>query len=381
MAELIALFILCITVLGIVATYMLYPAYQLLFPGKEPIFTELKEFPKVSVLFAAYNEAGILEEKLDSILKTDYPNSKLEVIVGSDQSTDGTDEIVQRFHASHPNIKLFRTSKRSGKSAIMNMLAEQASGEVIIGTDANIIFQTSTIKELVAPLSNESVGAVAGALSYQGAVANSTSKSETNYLSLENKIRKAESNKFGFCLGMEGGLYAIRKSAWTPIPANTFMEDFFQTMCVTLNGKQIVFNEKAIGLEDISTSIEEEYKRKIRISIGNFQNLKRFKSVLYTPWTPLGYAFLLHKVLRWITPVLALLATAASLFTPYWPITLVAFILIPLSQFLWVKLFPPNALAYFCIMNLGLLVGLIKYLRGVRSSVWQPTKRKQYESE
>jgi len=353
----------------------------LLFPGKEPIFTELKEFPKVSVLFAAYNEAGILEEKLDSILKTDYPNSKLEIIVGSDQSTDGTDEIVQRFHVSHPNIKLFRTSKRSGKSAIMNMLAEQASGEVIIGTDANIIFQTSTIKELVAPLSNESVGAVAGALSYQGAVANSTSKSETNYLSLENKIRKAESNKFGFCLGMEGGLYAIRKSAWTPIPANTFMEDFFQTMCVTLNGKQIVFNEKAIGLEDISTSIEEEYKRKIRISIGNFQNLKRFRKVLRTPWKPLGFAFLFHKVLRWLTPVLAIVACIASLWTPYWPITCSVFILLPVTQFLWIKVFPPNALAYFCMMNLGLLVGLIKYSKGVRSSVWQPTKRKQYESK
>lgn len=381
MAGIIATYIVAISIFGILATYLFYPLLQLIRPGRAVVHSPHKELPKISVLFAAYNEASILEEKLASILNSDYPHAQLEIIVGSDQSTDETDAIVERFGTQFPFVQLFRTPERSGKSAIMNILASMATGDILVCTDANILFQKSTLKELVAPLSEQDVAAVAGALHYAGAVTNSTSKSESNYLSLENKIRKAESNTYGFCLGMEGGLYAIRKEAWTPIPPNTFMEDFFQTMRIAQSGKRIVFNERAIGLEDVSTSIQEEYKRKIRISIGNFQNLKRFRKVLGTPWKPLGFAFLFHKVLRWLTPVLAIVACIASLWTPYWPITCSVFILLPITQFLWIKVFPPNALAYFCMMNLGLLVGLIKYSKGVRSSVWQPTKRKQYESK
>ena len=380
MAELIAYLILGTAVLGMLATYLLYPIYQLWFPGKESAYPSHGILPKISVIFAAYNEESIIREKLESILSCDYPNELLEILVGSDQSSDRTDAIVQELAKNWPNIILYRTSERSGKSAIMNTLAERSTGEILVATDANIIFQKDTLNQLVLPFAEPSVGAVAGALMYEGDMSNSTSRTEGSYLSIENRIRKAESNKYGFCLGMEGGLYAIRKKSWSPIPPNTFMEDFFQTMNLILDEQQIVFNEKAIGLEDVSTSIQEEYKRKIRISIGNFQNLKRFRSVVFRPWKTIGWSFLLHKVLRWITPVLALTACAASVFTPTWPLILTLFLFIPISQILWVKVFPPNALAYFCIMNLGLLVGLLKYSQGVRSSVWQPTKRKQYES-
>lgn len=382
MASTLALGIVIASLSGIVLTYIVYPVWAMIFPGRKRNFADLpSKLPKVSILFAAYNEEEVITEKLESILASDYPNDLIEVIVGSDMSSDRTDEIITDFHTRLGNIHLFRTQQRSGKSAIMNELAKMASGEIIIATDANIIFAQDTVSEIIKPFKEIKIGAVAGTLTYANKGQNTTSTSEASYLNLENKIRQAESNNFGYCLGMEGGLYAIRKQLWTSIPPNTFMEDFFQTMTLLKNRWEIHYSSEAKGIEDISTSIQEEYRRKIRISIGNYQNLRRFGSLILLRPFPVGITFLLHKVLRWTTPLLALIAVTAGMFTPYWLYLTTVLLLLPISQILWIKVFPPNALAYFCTMNLGLLVGFLKYLGGINSSVWQPTKRKQYESK
>lgn len=381
MASTVALGIVIASLSGIALTYIIYPIWAIIFSGrKRKIADFTHKLPKVSVLFAAYNEEKVITEKLESILASNYPKDLIEVIVGSDMSSDRTDEIIADFNARFGNIHLFRTQQRSGKSAIMNELAKMATGEILIATDANIIFTQDTVSELIKPFCENKIGAVAGTLTYAKGGQNTTSTSEASYLNLENKIRQAESNHFGYCLGMEGGLYAIRKNLWSSIPLNTFMEDFYQTMTLLKNGWQIYYSSEAKGIEDISTSIEEEYRRKIRISIGNYQNLVRFGSLIFLRPFPLGTTFLLHKVLRWTTPLLALIAVVAGMWTPYWLYLTTVLLLVPISQILWIKVFPPNALAYFCTMNLGLLVGFFKYLGGINSSVWQPTKRKQYES-
>ena len=316
MAEIIGLFVasLCILLIGL--TYVVYPAIRLLRLKDQPTFSAPAHRPSVSIIFAAYNEKVVIEEKIRSIYDSKYDLDKISVLVGSDMSTDGTDEIIIRLQSEFPNLHLHRTEKRTGKSGIMNMLADKATGEILIATDANIIFKHDTISQLVQSFASEQIGAVAGALTYKGNSDNSTAKSEGIYLNLENKIRLSESQCFGFCLGMEGGLYAIRKSLWAPIPPATFMEDFFQTMQILGRKKKIKFNPLAIGYEDVSTSLYEEFKRKIRISLGNFQNLKRFKNVLWKSTYPLGYAFLLHKILRWFTPHIIIVLLAALLFNP-----------------------------------------------------------------
>ena len=95
---------------------------------------------------------------------------------------------------------------------------------------------------------------------------------------------------------MEGGLYSMRKSAWQPIPPHTFMEDFFQTVQLIQNDHRIFYSDTALGYEDVSTSLREEFKRKKRISIGNYQNLKRFRSLLLKKVHPFGWVFLFHKI-------------------------------------------------------------------------------------
>jgi cellulose synthase/poly-beta-1,6-N-acetylglucosamine synthase-like glycosyltransferase len=375
-----SLLVLCL--LGIAITYGLYPLWQILFPGKSHPIPEINSNAQlVTVIFAAYNEQDVIEEKIRSIYHSSYPNELIEVWIGSDKSTDATEDIITRLQLEFKTLHLFISSGRAGKAAIMNILAKKAGGDIFIATDANIIFDHHTITELVKYYSNVNVGAVAGNLSYEKEnISSGTSKNEHFYLNIENRIKQTESNKYGFCLGMEGGLYSIRKELWSEIPPHTFMEDFFQTVQVFDQGHNIVFNEFALGFEDVSTSLKEEFNRKIRISIGNFQNLRRFRKLAMNKPFPFGLVFLFHKILRWLTPHLFILSSLLILCTPIALPYLMLISAVVFAQIIWVRFFPPGPFTYFCAMNLALFIGYIRFLRGVTSSVWQPTKRKQNES-
>mgnify|MGYP002700269874 FL=1 len=376
-----AVIIFLVTLSLIALTYVVYPLWQLIFPGKPIDFTGEFTPPSVSVVFAAYNESAIIEAKIRSIYSTNYPIDLLSVWIGSDLSNDGTDDIIRNLQSEFPQLNLHVNDNRSGKSATINLLVERTAAEVIIATDANILFKETTIEELVRPIALQKATAVAGTLAYEaGGVTNSTATNEKAYLSLENAIRRAESRKHGICFGMEGGLYSMRKSYWKPIPPNTFMEDFFQTVQLIARDQKVLFNEGAIGLEDVSTSLREEYKRKIRISIGNWQNLIRFYPLLFKHPYPFGILFLMHKVLRWLTPHLYLIALIAGLFTSQWLISSIILIGLPVSQFILMSFGLATPLAYFYAMNAALFIGFLRYLKGVKSSVWQPTKRNQHES-
>ena len=365
----------------IALTYAVYPLWQLAFPGKTIDFSGEYTPPTVSIVFAAYNESSIIEDKIRSLYHTNYPIDLLSVWIGSDMSDDGTDAIIRSLQKEFPNLNLNVNEARSGKSATINRLVALSSAEVIIATDANILFKETTIEELVRPIAQEKATAVAGTLKYEDkGVASSTASNEKAYLSLENAIRRAESRKHGICLGMEGGLYSVKKAFWQPIPPNTFMEDFFQTVQLISRDQKVLFNESAVGLEDVSTSLQEEYKRKIRISIGNWQNLVRFYPLIFKHPYPFGGLFIMHKVLRWVTPHLYLIALAAGLFTPNWLFFTAMLVGLPISQLILLALGWATPLAYFYAMNAALFVGFIKYIKGVKSSVWQPTKRNQHEA-
>lgn len=369
-----------IAVLALISIpYLWYPLWQMAFPGKPKEYGAPKEWPSVSVVFAAYNEISIIEEKIRSIYSTNYPAGKLEVLVGSDLSNDGTDDAIRQLQSQFPALTLHVNAERSGKSATINRLVDMAKGSIIVATDANIIFKPDTLEQLVAPLIDPAVGGVAGELTYVGSTRSGTASHENTYLSVENRIRIAESNKYGFCLGMEGGLYAIKAALWTPIPPKTFMEDFFETMKLIDGGHKIVYQPMAIGLEDVSTEMSEEFKRKIRISTGNWQNLARFAPMLWKHSVSLTAAFLFHKILRWCTPLLYILATAAALAMPNTRSLGVILLCVPLALAVIARIRPktPSKVVYFYSMNVAMLVGLIKYLKGVRTNVWQPTKRNQ----
>lgn len=371
------IFFICL--LWITIPYLWYPLWQLAFPGKALTINKPTSFPKLSVVFAAYNERSIIEEKIRSIFASHYPQELIEVWIGSDLSDDGQDDIIRELQKEFPGLNLHVNAERSGKSATINRLVELCTGEIIVATDANIIFDENTLVELASPIISSQATAVAGTLTYGNAMtAGTTATTERQYLTIENKIRKSESQKYGFCLGMEGGLYSMRKSAWQPIPPHTFMEDFFQTVQLIQNDHRIFYSDTALGYEDVSTSLQEEFKRKRRISIGNYQNLKRFRSLLLKKVHPFGWVFLFHKILRWTAPQAMLIGALALVFTPFALPTFIGVGVFVLLELLVYRGAGP--LVYFCAMNLAMLQGYLTYLRGVSSSVWQPTKRNQNES-
>jgi cellulose synthase/poly-beta-1,6-N-acetylglucosamine synthase-like glycosyltransferase len=353
--------------------------WQLAFTGKPLEINTPSSFPKISVVFAAYNERTIIEEKIRSIFASHYPQELIEVWIGSDLSDDGQDDIIRELQKEFSGLNLHVNAERSGKSATINRLVDLCTGEIIVATDANIIFDENTLVELASPIISLQATAVAGTLTYGKAkAAGTTATTERQYLTIENKIRKSESQKYGFCLGMEGGLYSMRKSAWQPIPPHTFMEDFFQTVQLIQNDHRIFYSDTALGYEDVSTSLREEFKRKKRISIGNYQNLKRFRSLLLKKVHPFGWVFLFHKILRWTAPQAMLIGALALVFTPFALPTFIGVGVLVLLELLFYRGAGP--LVYFCAMNLAMLQGYLTYLQGVSSSVWQPTKRNQNES-
>jgi cellulose synthase/poly-beta-1,6-N-acetylglucosamine synthase-like glycosyltransferase len=382
-------FLFWFSLLAIAYSYMLYPVFLLMRAKGRKLTTPdpPAEWPDVEVIFAAYNEEKVLEDKLRSVLESDYPREKLCIRVGSDASTDTTDAILNKIASNDKRLKWERFRGRSGKSHIINTLAIKSNTKILIPTDANIIFTDKTIKSLVRWFTDEKVDIVGSTILYDAPNGKGIADQEDFYLQRENRVKEMESLLYGTAMGVEGGCYAIRRSAFHPIPQNYYMEDFFQSMQVLANGGKVLVDEEAKVYEDVSTEIREEYKRKLRISIGNFQNLKHFAFVIREQTFPLGFVFLSHKVLRWLSPffLLTMLITAMILgfrgIGFYQTCFAIALLWIGLTIVQVKKIINVRGIfafaTHFLYMNLALFHGFIQYIKGVESNVWQPTKRKQ----
>ncbi len=389
---LIAKILFFVSLTGIIHTYVLYPLLMILLhrvkgSSEKPGITQESDLPSVEIIFAAYNEEAVIAEKIKSSFLSHYPANKISLHLGSDRSSDGTDRIVAELQNDYPSLKITRFEERTGKSGIINQLVKNSEADLLILTDANIIFEKATIPTLVAGLNDPKTGAVGGSIQYRELYERGISKQENTYLQLENRLKEAESDLLKNAMGLEGGCYIIRRELFPQIPPLFFMEDFFVSLAVMEQGYQVLFDQNARCFEDVSTASTEEYKRKTRISIGNFQNLGRFKKLIWTRFYPLGFAFVSHKVLRWFTPfflVLLLLCSVLlsaesrlfSLFSGIYFLFLSAGlfgILFSQSKSLsWLK-YP----GHFIHMNLALLRGFFIYIKGVKSNVWQPTTRNQ----
>lgn len=392
-----------LSLLGIGASYLLYPlvlrywsaaqsstSQALSQDSSAPSSTEgaPENLPSVTVLFAAYNEASVLEEKLESVLRSDYPPEKLNVWVGSDCSTDGTNAILDSFGLG-PNARVSYEvmPERRGKTGILNALAPRCEGEFLLLTDANVIFAEDTVKKLVHTLQVQNAAACGGRMIYKPRQNAGISQQERDYLDWENQIKMAESRLWRSVMGLEGGCYLIRKEDFPVLPPLFFMEDFYVTMRLLEQGKPVVLAPDALAQEEVSVSAREEYRRKVRISIGNWQNLGRFAPVLWRNFYPLGLSFLLHKVLRWISPflliIIALCLLALSFSQVVYGLVLAAGVILCSWAIIGVVFSRRRSrgweayLGHFIYMNLALLEGFYKYLKGVKSNAWQPTARKQ----
>ncbi len=371
-----------ISFIGIAQTYFIYPLSLFLFGKNTQVKPALNSNYNVAIVIAAYNEENVLEKKIRSVLATTYPLDKIVIYVGSDASTDRTNEIVANFATPCTNVQLKIFQGRTGKAGIINSIIEQCKEELLILTDANVFFTPSTIPNLVRHFSDKETHQVCANILKKSDRNENIQALEKGYLLVENQLKLRESATWGFVVGAEGGCYAIRRKAYTPIPPNFYMDDFFVTMSVIANKGRVIFDEEAICYEDLPTESAEEFKRKIRISIGNFQNLVAFKKLLWPFWSAIAYSFISHKILRWLTPFFLILLFLVSFLLSFDCFFFQVLALVQCVLFLsplaipylkWMK--PALFVAHFYNMNLALLVGFFRYLKGVKSSVWQPTPR------
>jgi cellulose synthase/poly-beta-1,6-N-acetylglucosamine synthase-like glycosyltransferase len=252
---------------------------------------------------AAYNEDKIIEEKIRNCFEIEFPREDLEILIGSDGSTDHTEAIAAKYA---PGIKLFTLPRRSGKSAVLNQLVPRAQGDIVVFCDANTMLLKNALQKLLQPFEDPRVGCVCGRLILHDGGHSALGIGESIYWNLESEIKKME-GRLGIVIGANGGIYAIRKELFASIPTDRkVMDDFFTTTRVLIAGRDAVYEPQAIGSEETSLDAYGEFHRKVRISQANFNLLPSYLPLL-NPLRPLvAYGFFSHKFLRWIAPLILL---------------------------------------------------------------------------
>jgi len=370
-----ALFVGCVFLL--VYTYGIYPLLLLLIPRRRKrACEEITDWPGVSILMSVFNEEKHIAARIENLLALDYPPEKLEVLIGSDASTDRTEEIVHRYVG--PRVSLHRVTLRGGKPRVLKHLVPKARYALLAFTDANSFWQPDALKKLVRHFQDARVGGVCGRLVFRG---DHVATHEDPYWRLETFLKSRESD-LDSCLGANGAIYAIRRCLWPQIPDNTFVDDFVIGMQVREQGFRLLYESDAVATEELPPTVSHEMTRRIRIGAGDFQALRLcWRSLL--PWRGLYvWSFWSHKVLRWLGPFLMIGAFASNCFllrSPFFVTTLslqILFYLMALAGAVAPRKFVLfSAPRYFVVINLALLFGFFRYLTGTQPAAWQRTER------
>jgi cellulose synthase/poly-beta-1,6-N-acetylglucosamine synthase-like glycosyltransferase len=379
-----------LSVFAILHSYLLYPLIITLLGRRRGENTDVyapdDNLPFVSIIMSVHNEESVISEKLRSIFHTTYPEEKIELLVGSDASTDQTDEKLRVYSNEHEALRFFPFRERRGKPAVINDLRDEAMGEILVFTDAQVMFSRETIFELVKHFRNPEIGLVGASIQNARVDRSGISIQEWSFMSREIKLKYYEGKIWGTMIGAYGACFAIRNEYFCRIPPGYSVDDFYITMKVLEGKKSCILDLNAVCTENVPNRLSEEFRRKIRISSGNFQNLRTFFKLIWPPGTGLSFSFLSHKVLRWIGPFFLLLAMASSIILSagsrlYLVLVLIqaALLLSPILDFLLRKIGIHivflRFITHFYSMNLALLAGFFKFIKGTETNVWKPTKR------
>jgi len=367
-------------------TYLLYPLslpVLSLFFRVRPKKMGNPQRHKVSIIIAAYNEEKVIEEKIRNCFKLEIPRKHLEILVGSDGSTDKTEAIVAKYA---PDVKLYSFKQRGGKASVLNQLVTRAQGDILVFCDANTMLLKNALQKLLTHFDNPEVGCVCGRLVLQDSGTSALGIGESIYWNLESEIKKAE-GRMGIVIGANGAIYAIRKELYDRIPTDRkVMDDFYVTTRVLARGRKAIYEPQAIGSEETSAEAYGEFFRKVRISQANFNLLGRYFPLLNPLRGLVAYGFFSHKFLRWIAPVLmvALFCSNAALLT-HGPVYYGTFVAQVGLYFLAGLGYARNGKTrrsklllipfYFVSMNVALALGMLKAIFQKDQGTWERVER------
>jgi len=326
--------------------------------------------PLVTVLITVFNEAKGIESRIQNVLDCEYPADRLEILVASDGSNDGTDDLVTAI--ADKRVCLFRPIDRRGKTDTQNQAIALATGEIVIFTDAETSFDTQFIKELVQPFSDPVVGGVDGHLLFITDPASGVSQSQGFYWRQELQIRTLES-RLGILAVASGACMAVRRSIFRPMLA-TVGEDCLIPLDVVDQGYKMIHATKALAFDKMEHETSKEFRTRVRMTLRNWQGTWSYPQLL-NPLKNYNIAWALwsHKVLRWLSPFFLLLWCLGSIALisafesqSFLGIPGAVFILATFAGALKLPL-PGAAVAYsFCLANVGFMVGVIKAIAGTK---------------
>jgi len=340
--------------------------------------------PSVTLLISAFNEDHVIKDKLENTLNLDYPPEHLEVIVVSDASTDSTDDIVKSFASR--GITLLRMPKRGGKTLGLNAAMEVVRGEVIVFSDANILYRKDTIRCLVRNFADPTIGCVTGDSQYLDNPKSAAHEQENAYWGYERFIRTLES-RIGSTVGGDGAIFAIRRELYRPL-APEAINDLVIPLQIVSQGFRAIFEPTAIGVEPSTGDFRKEFRRKRRIVNRSWHGVMSVPSVL----NPLkmgifSWQVLSHKVLRWLVLPLLVIGmagcfTATRLGVVYqigaWGF-MGSLITAGLGAYAPSSLGPIARVAhgvfYFYLVNLAAFFGIGTALAGRTEMLWTPERK------
>lgn len=338
----------------------------------------------MSVVIAARNEEKNIGPRIENLVQQDYPSEKLEIIVVSDGSTDATVSIAQdllkKFEANpgRPSLKLIEVPENKGKPHALNLGVAAAKGDFIVFADARQRFDEKAIKELVANFSDLAVGGVSGELFLTESARDGAPVEMGVYWGYEKWIRKTES-LICSVVGATGAIYAIRKGLYQPLPDDTLLDDVLTPLNIIMQGHRVVYEGRAKAYDQVSGNVQQEWRRKVRTLVGNWQLLKLRPSLGSFRKNPVWWRFISHKIMRLVVPFCLMLVLGSSMFLlgAFYRIALglqVVFYAAALTT--WLA--PPfrgfrvlNLSYFFCVLNAAALAAFFKFAAGSTGSIWK----------
>jgi biofilm PGA synthesis N-glycosyltransferase PgaC len=370
--------LLILLVLLFVYPFVGYPLLLRLQPKRTREAPAADQFPTVAIVICALNEARIIGEKVENSLALDYPKDKLLIVIVSDGSTDATAEIVGRYESG--GVRLISQPVRRGKIANLNEVIPALEQQIVVLSDANVIYRRDAIRRLVSRFADQSVGCVSGRVILTDS-APALDQPTGDYYSVEWFLQEQASAIYSMA-GTDGAMYALRRELYRPCPNDTLIEDFIIPMQILRQGKRVVLEPEAIGWERGASSLTEEYRRKVRIAAGAVQGLVRGNAWPANAPAQFWFVFLSHKLLRWLSPVTGLAAVAlaaASWGNPLSEMVLAGFVLVSLLSIvrLALRLSHPllNLPFYFTFGIVAMGIGLLKGATGTQTVLWAKANR------
>lgn len=368
-----------ISAIAVIWPHLIYP-FTLMVLRSRPHRTGTGQ-PPVSLIISAFNEELVIGEKIENALELDYPPERLEIIVVSDFSTDGTDGIVASF--ADRGVRLLRMECRLGKSVGVTRAVQETTGEIIVFSDANSMYTSDALQRLVRHFADPAVGYVVGHQRYSTETGGAAD-SESLYWSFETWLKKQES-RIGSVVGGDGAIYAIRAGQFEPLREDD-ISDFTLPLRIVVRGYRGIFDPLAVCTERPAGGFESEFRRKVRIVTRSCRAILRVPQAL----NPLrvgvfAYELASHKLLRWFAPafLVALGTSTVMLATREQPIYVAAAVIqaglylaalagaLPSLSRLRVFYLP----LYFVLMNAAAAAGVLGVVLGYRFSVWTPERR------